>query len=61
MSTQLRDVGLFVEVSTVTGEGGRKRMPRGAVLVSCTDPKAIKAEAARQAAVARVRFGLKTE
>ena len=59
MSTQLRDLGLFIEVSTVVGEGRRKKLPRTSVLIPSSNPQALRDEVVRQATAIRKRLGLK--
>lgn len=59
MSTQLRDVGENVEVSTVVAEGSRRKMARTPVLIPKRDTEAIRAEVIRQAEAARVVAGVK--
>lgn len=58
MTTQLRDVGDMVEVTTVFGPGRRREIPRAPVLVPRDDVGAIRAEIVKQAIAARVAVGL---
>lgn len=58
MSTQLEERPLSYIVSTVSGDGGRKRMARGRVRIAKGDIDALKAEMTRQALALRRKHGI---
>lgn len=60
MSTQLRNVGDMIEVSTIVRTGKQRLRARRSVLVPAGDMDALKAEVLRQAALVRSELGLDT-
>ncbi len=58
MSTQVADRGTHWEVSSVTGPGARRKIPRRPVLVPKGDKDMLRAEIIRQAMAARKKFGV---
>lgn len=58
MSTQVQETRSAYIVSTVSGDGGRKRMARGRVVIPKGDVDALKAEMTRQAVALRRKHGI---
>lgn len=58
MSTQLREVGTMVEVSSVVGPGSRRKIPRNPVWVPKKDVAKMTAAIVAAAVQARKDFGV---